>query len=292
MRHTLKRRVALADFLKTRRARLRPEQFDLPTFNRRRTPGLRREELAQLAGVGVSWYTWLEQGRDIHVSDQVLERLAQVLQLNKEERCHLFNLVRGSAAIRKVQEHEILPSNVAYQAILDALGIYPAQLLDRHLNVVAWNESARRVIGDFASFSERERNVSWFVFMYPPVRKLIERWEHAARQNIALLHAISDQSADDKLLMELIADLRHGSPEFRAWWSLHDIRLTCNSKEPPGGINHPLVGRLMLQPTTLIVPERPDLRMVVHMPLPQEDTEAKLKVLMSSGSQSALAQSY
>jgi transcriptional regulator with XRE-family HTH domain len=285
MRHTSKRRVALADFLKTRRARLHPEQFDLPIFNNRRTPGLRREELAQLAGVGLSWYTWLEQGRDIHVSDQVLERLAQVLQLNGQERCHLFNLVRGSVARRNVQGHEMLPSHVAYQTILDAFGVYPAQLIDRYLNVVAWNESARRVIGDFASFSERERNASWFVFMYPPARKLIERWEHAARQNIALLHAISDQFADDEWLKDLIADLRHGSPEFRAWWPIHDIQLTCISKEPPGGINHPLVGRLMLQPTTLIVPERPDLRIVVHTPLPLEDTEAKLKIIMSAESQ-------
>jgi transcriptional regulator with XRE-family HTH domain len=229
MRHTPKRRAELADFLKTRRARLRPEQFDLPTFNPRRTPGLRREELAQLAGVGVSWYTWLEQGRDIHVSDQVLERLAQVLQLNGEERCHLFNLVRGVVTMRNAQDHGMLPPGTAYQAILDALGIYPAQLYDRRLNVVAWNESARRVIADFASFSERERNASWFVFMHPSSRKLIVRWERAARQNIALLHARSDQSADDEWLRKLIADLRHGSPEFRAWWPLHDIRLTSET---------------------------------------------------------------
>lgn len=287
MRHTLKRRAALADFLKTRRARLRPEQFALPTFNNRRTPGLRREELAQLAGVGVSWYTWLEQGRDIHVSDQVLERLAQVLQLNGQERCHLFHLARESVAKRDVQDHEMLPSHVAYQAILDGLGIYPAQLVDRRLNMVAWNESARRVIADFASFSERERNASWFVFMHPASRQLIVHWERAARQNIALLHAISDQSTDDEWLRELIADLKHGSPEFRAWWPLHDIQLTCNGKDSPGGINHPLVGRLMLQPTTLIVPERPDLRLVVHTPLPQEDTEAKLKIIMSAEHQSA-----
>jgi transcriptional regulator with XRE-family HTH domain len=95
MRETVKRRAQLADFLKTRRARLRPEQFDLPTYPRRRKPGLRREELAQLVGVGVSWYTWLEQGRDIHVSDQILSRLADILQLSEQERSHLFLLARG-----------------------------------------------------------------------------------------------------------------------------------------------------------------------------------------------------
>src|SRR5882672_4003910 len=106
MRETVKRRAHLADFLKTRRARLCPEQFDLPNYPRRRKPGLRREELAQLVGVGVSWYTWLEQGRDIQVSDQVLERIASILQLNEEERRHLFLLARGPVSLPDEQGGE------------------------------------------------------------------------------------------------------------------------------------------------------------------------------------------
>jgi transcriptional regulator with XRE-family HTH domain len=290
MKNTAKRRVELADFLKTRRARLHPEQFNLPTFNQRRTPGLRREEIAQLAGLGVSWYTWLEQGRNIQVSDQVLERLAQVLQLNEEERSHLFVLARGSATMRRPQEQEALSQNTVYQAILNGLGIYPAQIYDRHLNVVAWNESSSRVFGNYAGRSERERNAAWFVFVNPSSRKFLVNWERAARQSIALLHAISDQYADDVWLKDLIADLRQASPEFRAWWPRHDILLSCTNKNSDG-INHPLVGRLMLQTTTLVVPERSDMQMIVHTPMSQDDTEAKLRVLMHAGSQTVPAYS-
>jgi transcriptional regulator with XRE-family HTH domain len=277
--------------LKTRRARLRPEQFDLPTFNRRRTPGLRREEVAQLAGLGLSWYTWLEQGRDIQVSDQVLDRLAQVLQLNEEERSHLFMLARRSLTTKDMQEQEAPSYDATYQTILDGLGIYPAMIYNRRLNIVAWNESASRVFGDYTNRSERERNAAWFIFMNPFARKFIVNWERAARQNIALLHAISDRYADDMWLKELIADLQRASPEFRVRWPRHDILLSCTNKNPEG-INHPQVGRLMLQTTTLLVPERPDLQMVVHTPLPQqEETEAKLRMLMSVGSHPIAIQS-
>ncbi len=284
MKNSLKRRAELADFLKSRRARLRPEQFDLQTFNKRRTPGLRREEVAQLAGLGVSWYTWLEQGRDIQVSDQVLERLASVLQLNEAERCHLFALARSSKP-RPVQVNAPLPQDTVYQAILDGLGLYPAQIYDRRLTAVAWNESASRVFGDYTSRSERERNATWSVFMNPIWKKRLLHWEQSARQSVALLHAASDRYPDDVWLQELIADLQRASPEFRAWWPLHDVLLMCGGADA-GAINHPLVGRLMLRPTTLVLPERPDLQMVVQTP--QGDTEAKLRTLMNAGNQAAL----
>ena len=135
MRNETKRRAELADFLRTRRARLRPEQFGLPTLGRRRTPGLRREEIAQLAGVGVSWYTWLEQGRDITVSDQVIERLAETLQLEKEERRHLFVLARGMVPVAD-ESSEIVSPPPGLQAVLDALGTNPAYLIDYRFNLV------------------------------------------------------------------------------------------------------------------------------------------------------------
>src|SRR5579864_5416501 len=133
MRERVNRRAGLTEFLQNRRARLHPEQFHLPAFQRRRTHGLRREELAQLVGVGVSWYTWLEQGRDIQVSDQVLERLADILQLNEEERSHLFVLARGLVALPDEQDSERPGQYATYQAVLDAF-IYPARLLDWRLN--------------------------------------------------------------------------------------------------------------------------------------------------------------
>lgn len=141
MRDSTKRRAELADFLRTRRARLQPEQFGLPTFGRRRTPGLRRDEVAYLAGVGVSWYTWLEQGRDITVSDQVLERLAETLKLESEERNHLFVLARGLVPVMDAHTEMISPPP-GIQAVLDTLSPTPAILIDHRFNLIAWNEGA------------------------------------------------------------------------------------------------------------------------------------------------------
>ncbi|GCE29754.1 transcriptional regulator [Dictyobacter alpinus] len=275
MAENVLRRAGLADFLRTRRARLRPEQFGFPTKPSRHTPGLRREELAQLVGVGVSWYTWLEQGRNIQVSSQVLERLADILQLDEEERYHLFTLARGPKPLLETREHEIQSS--AHQAILNALGSCPAYLVDRRLNVVAWNESACRVIGDFKNRSERARNVVWFTFMLPSSRKRFVHWERTARSCIAHFRALSDWYPNDRWVAELIADLQQSSPEFRAWWPQHDILLRCSGS---GEINHPLVGSLVLQQTSLVVPERPDWRMVVHTPQLKADTAAKLEAVM------------
>lgn len=276
MTERVKRRAGLADFLRTRRARLRPEQFDLPTGARRHTPGLRREELAQLVGVGISWYTWLEQGRDIQVSDHVLSRLADILLLDGEERRHLFTLARSHVLLPGEPDGEKLSPNTPYQSILDAF-LYPAQLLDHRLSVVAWNDSANQLFGDYAILSERERNLVWSLFMDPLQRQRFVHWERAARGCIAHLHAMRDQYGDDAWVTELIADLRASSPEFRAWWPEHKILLTCNSSSE---MYHPLVGHLTFQLTTFTVPQQPERGMVVYTPLPQDDTAAKLGVLM------------
>ncbi|WP_052569326.1 helix-turn-helix transcriptional regulator [Ktedonobacter racemifer] len=283
MTQTERRRAELADFLKTRRARLRPEQFGLPDFPRRRTQGLRREELAQLVGVGVSWYTWLEQGRAIQVSDDLLSRLADILQLNWEERSHLFILAQDP--VKQPWEEDTEPGNTTYQAILDGLGIYPAILIDRRLNAVAWNESASRVLGNFASNCERERNMVWCIFMNATLRERLVHWERVARLSLAFLRAKSDQYAGEIWFTDLIADLRQASPEFRSWWPKHEIRLTCHDHYE---IDHPLVGRLMLQASNLVEPSRPDLRLAVLTPLPQEDTATRLAVLMTGGGPSDL----
>lgn len=276
MRERVKHRAGLADFLQNRRARLHPEQFHLPAFQRRRTPGLRREELAQLVGVGVSWFTWLEQGRDIQVSNQVLERLASILQLNEEERRHLLLLAQGPLPPLDTQDRKKRTPNATTQTILDGF-IYPVRLFDKRMNVVGWNENANRVFGDYPSRSERERNAPWFHFMHPSSRSFEVHWEREAWRCLASLHARHDQYPDDQCLNELIAELRQASPEFRAWWTEHEIVLDCGSLYE---INHPLVGRLALHPTVFPMPEQPDLQMIVYTPLAQEDTAAKLRALM------------
>ncbi|QBD82703.1 XRE family transcriptional regulator [Ktedonosporobacter rubrisoli] len=277
MRERVKSRAGLADFLQSRRARLQPEQFHLPTFQRRRTRGLRREELAQLVGVGVSWYTWLEQGRNIQVSDQVLERLASILQLNAEERHHLFHLAQAPASPLYEQGERKLAPNAAAQAILDGY-TYPALLFDDRVNAVGWNKIATRVFGDYASRSERERNAPWFHFMHPSARTFHVNWEREARRCLASLHARYDRDPDDPWLNALIAELQQASPEFRAWWPEHEIVLGC------GGLyemNHPQIGYLVLHPTVFPMPEQPELQMVLYTPLAQNETVAKLQALMN-----------
>jgi transcriptional regulator with XRE-family HTH domain len=277
MTERVKHRAGLSDFLRTRRARQRPEQFDLPTGARRHTPGLRREELAQLVGVGISWYTWLEQGRDIQVSDHVLSRLADILQLDIEERRHLFALAQGRVPPPGEPDGEKHSQNTPYQAILDAF-LYPAQLIDHHLSVVAWNNSARQVFGDDSTLSERERNIAWSLFMDPRQRQRIVNWERAAQGCIARLHALMDQySYEEAWLTALIADLNAASAEFRAWWPEHRILLTCNSESE---IYHPLVGKMTFQMTTLTLPQQSARGLVVYTPLAQTDTAARLDALM------------
>ncbi|GHO53683.1 helix-turn-helix transcriptional regulator [Ktedonobacter robiniae] len=284
MSERVKRRVGLSDFLRTRRARLRPEQFDLPAVTRRHTPGLRREELAQLVGVGISWYTWLEQGRDIQVSEQVLSRLADILQLDAEERLHLFGLVRGRVSLSAELDSGKLSQNTSYQAILDAF-LYPAQLIDHRLSVVAWNDSANQLFGDYSTSSERERNLAWSLFMNPLQRQRFIHWERAARGCIAHLRVMRDRYGDEAWVTELIDDLNSSSHEFRAWWPEHEILLTCNSS---GEIYHPLVGHLAFQITTLSIPQQPDWGMVVYTPQPQTDTAARLGALMRGEAYSQL----
>ncbi len=276
MRERVKRRAGLAAFLQNRRARLHPEEFHLPTFQRRRTRGLRREELAQLVGMGVSWYTWLEQGRDIQVSDQVLERLTAILRLTPEERRHLFLLAQGTIEPLDELDGRAQILNPAIQTILDGF-IYPARVFDERVNVVGWNESANRVFGDYSSRTERERNGPWFLFMHPSARPFHVHWEREARRCLASLHARHDRYPDDRWLNELIAELQQASPEFRAWWPEHEIVLDCGSVYE---INHPQVGRLALRQTSFPLPDQPGLQMVLYAPLAQEDTATKLRRLM------------
>lgn len=280
MRERVNRRVGLADFLQNRRARLQPDQFHLPTASRRRAPGLRREELAQLVGVGVSWYTWLEQGRDIQVSNQVLERLADILHLTSEERRHLFLLAQGPQHPLEGRSQNIGIPNTTYQIILDGFH-YPALIFDERLNIVGWNAYANRVFGDYSSRSERERNAVWYHFMDPIARILRVHWEWEARSCLASLHAKYDQHPEDQQLQTLIVELQQGSLEFRAWWSEHEVQLGC------GGLNeiqHPQVGRLALHSTVFPMPEQPNFQMVVYTPLDREDTALKLNLLMAGES--------
>jgi transcriptional regulator with XRE-family HTH domain len=271
------RRQELADFLRTRRMRLSPEQVGLIRGGRRRTPGLRREEVAELAHVGVSWYTLLEQGRDIHPSGEVLQSIADALQLTPGERQHLFLLgdqtLPFDPATTSDAEEQVSP---ALHRVLDGLNPFPAYIIGRRWNFLAWNTTADHVLLLSRSTPPYEHNAAWRMFADPIIRHLYD-WEEVAQRVLAEVRADSVRYADDPWFKRLIDDLQHVSPEFRTWWARHDVR---ERSEAIKEIHHPSLGYLAFEHTTLQVPAQPDLKVMIYTPLPTTDTLQKLQQLM------------
>lgn len=266
----------LSSFLKIRRGRISPEQVGLASGVRRRTPGLRREEVAQLAGVGVTWYTWIEQGRDVQVSVQVLEGIARALKLTLDERNHLFLLADQPPPINSISPQEIV-STLLLQA-LDRFGANPAYITGQRWDLLAWNQAACAVFGNFEALPFQERNILWFVFMNENLRQILVDWEAHARLVLAQFRANYSRFVGDPLFTELINNLEVASPEFRLWWTKHDILgRTDGCKE----IDHPLVGRLVLNYVVFKVADSPNLEVVMYLPLPESNTALKLQQLLA-----------
>jgi transcriptional regulator with XRE-family HTH domain len=274
------RRQDLADFLRTRRMRLSPEQVGLIGGGRRRTPGLRREEVAQLANVGVSWYTLLEQGHDIHPSSEVLQGIADALQLTPAERHHLFLLADQQPLVETLATDEQV--SPALHRVLDALNPVPAYIIGRRWNYLAWNTAAEHVLGLSKSAPPYECNVVWRMFTHPLSRHVYRNpdWEKVAQKVLAEFRADSARYANEEWFKRLIADLQRVSPEFRAWWPRHDVGSKSDVLKE---IEHPLVGCLMLEHTTLQVPVQPELKLMIYTPLPETGTLEKLQQLVDQG---------
>ncbi|HZR41288.1 MAG TPA: helix-turn-helix transcriptional regulator [Ktedonobacteraceae bacterium] len=269
------RRKELAHFLRTRRERISPQAVGLSSGSRRRTPGLRREELAVLSGVGVTWYTGLEQGRAITVSTQVLESLARVLDLNAAERNHLFLLARQQ------QPADPYPFTTAVgpalQRILDNMGTFPAYIANPSFDLLAWNQAMTCIYQtDFGALPVRERNILRLVFTSPSQHVHLANWEKAAQGLLAKFRASTERYVGESWRSTLVAELEQASPQFRAWWPRYDIQVTHTEKKE---LYHPLVGQLVLQPTTFQVTDAPDLRMVIYTPLAEANTAQKLEQL-------------
>ncbi|MCA9905294.1 MAG: helix-turn-helix domain-containing protein, partial [Anaerolineae bacterium] len=235
----LDRRHELAEFLRSRRARLAPEQVGLPRGLRRRTPGLRRGEVALLAGVSLEWYTWLEQGRDINVSSQLLESLARVLQLDANEREHLFLLaLRQPPPIETYTSPTISPT---LHQFLDQLGTSPACVVDTRSTVLVQNAAHCAVFGDYARLPERDRNLIWRLFTSPRAQEINADWEELARAYLAQFRAEYGRFVNDPWWTNMIADLSRVSPQFRELWAHHDV---LNLAEGRKALRHPLAGEL------------------------------------------------
>jgi transcriptional regulator with XRE-family HTH domain len=266
----------LGDFLRTRRARLTPEEVGLPRGSRRKTPGLRRAEVAQMVGVSVDWYTWLEQGRSITPSTQVLERLVQTLRLDAHERTHLFLLAQHQAPPALLLEPESV--SPALQHFLDQFGPHPAFVSGRRWDILAWNDAGCAVFGDYRQVTApRERNTIWGIFTNPLARQFIVDWEEDARQLLAQFRSSCARYPGDAQLAELIQDLQLSSPEFRAWWPDHEVR---GGQEGRKTLNHPQVGYLVFERLTFQVFDTPDLKVTVYTPLEEADTPRKLEQLL------------
>ena len=253
-------RKELGVFLSSRRARLQPGESGLPT-GPRRTPGLRREEVALLAGVSVSWYTWLEQGRDIGVSAEVLERLSSVLKLDRAESLHLFALSSRRPPV--VPTFDAPSDGLLY--LVQAIDPIPAYIRNSRLDIVAWNPAVADLFVDYGGLEPHERNTLRLLFLYPPYRNLMRDWEHMARGTIRVFHAARARAADKGPFDRLVEDLRAGSEEFRAWWPQVDVQ---GFDEGEKRIRHPTHGLLDLTYVTLTPEGRPDLSLVTYISRP------------------------
>ncbi|CAH1192325.1 MULTISPECIES: helix-turn-helix transcriptional regulator [Paenibacillus] len=244
------RRQELGQFLRTRRLRLSPEEAGLPhtEFTRRRTKGLRREEVSALAGISLPWYTSLEQGRDINVSDQVLDSLARVLRLDQDEHHHLHFLAnpRQNAFIPK-EEEPAVSSPLNY--LLDQMPLCPAYITDAKMNVLTWNRLALSVFGPFGTANSRERNMIWRIFMLSSYRTMFIDWEDLAASLLGHFRVMYSQNLEDTWYTEFIVEMKESCPEFATMWENYEVR--CTSKHPQA-ITHPRAGLLNL--STLVLP--------------------------------------
>lgn len=267
------RRQALADFLRTRRARLQPVEVGLPSRSRRRTPGLRREEVAELADIGVSWYTLLEQGHDVHPSRNVLERMAQALRLTTAEKQHLY-LLAGMGLPAKVVTEEA-QITTAFQRVVDALNPHPAFVIGRRWDVLTWNRAADLLFHFHEPYPPHSRNVVWRFFQRAEARTFDPDWEIQAQNLVAQFRADYARYPGDASFQEVIEDLQRVNAQFRLWWERQDVR---GLPDGPRTMHHPTLGLLEFDHVTFQASSSADLRVKVYAASPE--TAAKLEELI------------
>lgn len=272
---------ALSAFLKAQRAKLLPQTVGLPVGTRRRTPGLRREEVAQLAGVSPTWYTWLEQGRDIKVSKSVLDCVATALQLTVDERKYLFSLAleTGSGAHTLIEElPEISPS---LRRILQELRFCPTIISDRRCHIVGWNEAASHVFLDFQHIPVEQRNMIRLLFTQKEFQRLAVNWEHFVRGFLAIFRAYYGQYVEDEWYGHFLAEMKEVHPDFDRLWEQSEV---SSAPEVLIEFRHAKAGKMLFHLTSLQVQGSSDLRCSIYTPAPDSLTESKLKQLMERSS--------
>jgi transcriptional regulator with XRE-family HTH domain len=250
------RRQALGEFVRSARARMTTQRAGLPEGSRRRTPGLRREEVAQLCGISVTWYTWIEQGREVSVSAAVWARVAAVLQLARAERAYLFELAECADPAHPKDD----PAGVdgILRACVQAVSA-PAYVLDRCWNVLAYN-APMNALFDHWPARDAQPNLLRFIFLDPAARSLVVSWEQRARRVVAEFRGDAGANLDETDVRELADDLSRTSPVFAHWWTRHAVI------EREGGLrefNHPRDGLLRFQQITFRLATHPEFKLVM-----------------------------
>jgi transcriptional regulator with XRE-family HTH domain len=264
-------RKELAEFLRARRESTRPEQVGLPVGRGRRTPGLRREEVAMLAGVSVTWYTWLEQGRRINASHDVLNAIGRALRLDEAGLEHLIALTDpGTASLEAPSE---APS--ALLRLIDSLMPAPAYVLGPHWEFLAWNTAQERLYPRIAELEPPRRNLVWVLFCDPATRTLIVDWDIHARQALAEFRSVTSPVRHDAPMRDLVRLITDESDVFGEWWSEHDV---SGFETRLRRFEHPAAGTLTFEYQQLAPGEWPNLRVVVQLPVPGDDSAERLAV--------------
>jgi transcriptional regulator with XRE-family HTH domain len=257
------RRAELAAFLRAQRARLRPVDVGLPEDgdpSRRRTPGLRREEVALLSDVSVTWYTWLEQGRKVSASEQVIEAVARALLLDPDQRRYIRSLAGLPTAVGETHAGDVLPR---LQRLVNAAAPNIASIYDMHFDYVVWNTPYQRLRNDPATLPADRRNLLWMMFTDAENRARMVRWEPAARAVLSQFRSAAGQRPGDPRFAAIATALAEASLEFREWWAEYPIR---DFRPATIGIDHQEIGRLDLEMFQFRPVEHPDMLMVLQVP--------------------------
>ncbi|MFD1451804.1 helix-turn-helix transcriptional regulator [Oceanobacillus sojae] len=275
------RLLELSNFLKSKRAKLRPQMVGLPEGTRRRTPGLRREEVAQIAGVSTTWYTWLEQGRDIKVSGSVLDAVAGALRLNKDEKQYLYALASGEGAmdspsgLNETGESLMTPS---LNRILQELRHCPTIISDKYCRIVGWNKAAATVFIDFDKIAEEDRNIIFLLFSRKEFKSLAVNWEHFVKGYLSIFRSYYGQYVADEWYKQFIEKMERQFPEFKRLWDEEEV---SSAPDVLIEFRHAKAGKMLFNLTSLQVQGTSDLRCSVYTPVMDTDTELKLRNLLN-----------
>ncbi|MFD7094269.1 helix-turn-helix transcriptional regulator [Streptomyces xanthophaeus] len=281
-------RTDLGDFLRSRRARIRPEDVGMRSYGgRRRVPGLRREELAQLAGVSVDYYTRFEQGRAENVSDSVLGAVAAALRLDPAETAHLTRLVRtagrggGEPAGAEAGAERAQEVRPGLRRLLESMPQTPAFVIGRRTDILAWNPLFATLVTDFGALPPERRNKAWLVFLDPQVRGRFVNWERKAQDLVAYLRFDRGRHPHDSRFAALVEELSERSPEFAGLWAAQEV-----AEKSHGGyhLRHPLVGEFTLAYESLNLPDDPDQSLITYTAAAGSPSEAALRILAEAAS--------